>query len=118
MPVSFKETDIRFIDQEFHSKINEAFSNHPILRLEKDLELTREVWDTLPSLHGANLGLVADKDAYVLAELENASYSSVPALVVGEFGEEERLCWRLTLFGVGIFAKRAAVDIFIDSGTI
>lgn len=87
LPVSFKETDTRFIDQEFHSKINEAFSNHPILRLEKDLELTREVWDTLPSLHGANLGLVADKDAYVLAELENASYPSVPALVVGEFGE-------------------------------
>ena len=87
LPVSFKETDIRFIDQEFHPKINEVFSNHPILRLEKDLELTREVWDTLPSLHGANLGLVANKDAYVLAELENASYSSVPALVVGEFGE-------------------------------
>ena len=55
LPVSFKETDIRFIDQEFHPKINEVFSNHPILRLEKDLELTREVWDTLPSLHGANL---------------------------------------------------------------
>ena len=51
------------------------------------MELTREVWDTLPSLHGANLGLVADKDAYVLAELENASYSSVPALVFGEFGD-------------------------------
>jgi len=87
LPVSFKETDLRFIDQEFHPKINEVFSNHPILRLEKDLDLTREVWDTLPSLHGANLGLVADKDAYVLAELENASYPSVPALVVGEFGE-------------------------------
>ena len=87
MPVSFKETDLRFIDQEFHPKINEVFSNHPILRLEKDLDLTHEVWDTLPSLHGANLGLVADKDAYVLAELENASYPSVPALVVGEFGE-------------------------------
>jgi len=87
LPVSFKETDIRFVGQEFHPKINEVFSSHPVLRLEKDLELTREVWDTLPSLHGANLGLVADKDAYVLAELENASYSSVPALVFGEFGE-------------------------------
>ncbi len=87
LPVSFKETANRFIDQEFLLKIKEAFSNHPMLRLEKDLQLNREVWDALPPLQGANLGLVADKDAYVLAEFENASGSPVPILVAGEFGE-------------------------------
>lgn len=87
LPVSFKETASRYIDKEFHPKINEVFSNHPILRLEKDLQLNREVWDALPPLHGANLGLVADKNAYVLAEHENGSGSKFPMLVAGEFGK-------------------------------
>lgn len=83
LPVSFKEVDTRFIDQEFRPKISSDFSNHPILRLEKDAQLNKEVWNALPPLHGVNLGLIADKDAYVLLEKGTES----PILVAGEFGE-------------------------------
>ena len=81
LPVSFKDVETRFIDKEFRPKISGDFSNHPILRLEK--ELNEEVWSSLPPLHGANLGLVANKDAYVLLKNESES----PMLVAGEFGE-------------------------------
>ncbi len=79
--MSFKDVETRFIDKEFRPKISGDFSNHPILRLEK--ELNEEVWSSLPPLHGANLGLVANKDAYVLLKNESES----PILVAGEFGE-------------------------------
>ncbi|HCG72342.1 MAG TPA: hypothetical protein DE038_03445 [Nitrospina sp.] len=81
LPVSFKDVETRFIDKEFRPKISGDFSNHPILRLEK--ELNEEVWSSLPPLHGANLGLVANNDAYVLLKNESES----PILVAGEFGE-------------------------------
>jgi uncharacterized membrane protein len=81
LPVSFKDVATRFIDKEFRPKISGDFSNHPILRLEK--ELNEEVWSALPPLHGMNLGLVADKDTYVLLENESES----PLLVAGEFGK-------------------------------
>ena len=81
LPVSFKDVETRFIDKEFRPKISGDFSNHPILRLEK--ELNEEVWSSLPPLYGANLGLVANKDAYVLLKNESES----PILVAGEFGE-------------------------------
>ena len=81
LPVSFKDVETRFIDKEFRPKISGDFSNHPILRLEK--ELNEEVWSSLPPLHGANLGLVANKDAYVLLKNESES----PIIVAGEFGE-------------------------------
>ena len=81
LPVSFKDVETRFIDKEFRPKISGDFSNHPILRLEK--ELNEEVWSSLPPLHGANLGLVANNDAYVLLKKESES----PILVAGEFGK-------------------------------
>ena len=81
LPVSFKDVETRFIDKEFRPKISGDFSNHPILRLEK--ELNEEVWSSLPPLHGSNLGLVANNDAYVLLKNESES----PILVAGEFGE-------------------------------
>ena len=81
LPVSFKDVETRFIDKEFRPKISGDFSNHPILRLEK--ELNEEVWSSLPPLHGANLGLVTNNDAYVLLKNESES----PILVAGEFGE-------------------------------
>jgi uncharacterized membrane protein len=80
LPVSFKDIETRFVDKEFIPKISDDFSSHPILRLEK--ELNEEVWNALPPLHGMNLGLIANKDAYVL--LKNKSES--PILVAGEFG--------------------------------
>jgi len=81
LPVRFKDIATRFIDKEFRPKISGDFSNHPILRLEK--ESNEEVWSALPPLHGVNLGLIANKDAYVLLKNESES----PILVVGEFGE-------------------------------
>ena len=87
LPVSFKETDSWFINQEFRPKINKQLFNHPILRLEKDLQLNREVLAALPPLQGANLGLVAEKDAYVLAEFDNGSALPTPIIVSGEFGK-------------------------------
>jgi hypothetical protein len=47
------------------------------------LQKNENVWSALPPLHGTNLGLIANKDAYVL--LKNKSES--PILVVGNFGE-------------------------------
>jgi len=87
LPVSFKDTDTRFIDKEYLPKINNDFSNHPILRLEKDLQLNQEVWDTLPPLQGANLGLVASKNAHVLTRFKNEKGNYFPVLVVGGFGK-------------------------------
>ncbi|MEK9627689.1 MAG: glutamine amidotransferase [Nitrospinota bacterium] len=87
LPVNFIETDNRYMDREFHPKINEDFSNHPILHLEKDIQTNQEVWDALPPLGGVNLGLTANKDAYVLAEFVKTTGSKVPVLVAGEFGE-------------------------------
>jgi uncharacterized membrane protein len=81
LPVSFKDVATRFIDKEFHPKISDNFSNHPILRLEK--ELNEEVWNALPPLHGMNQGLIANKGAYVLLKKDSES----PILVAGEFGE-------------------------------
>ncbi len=81
LPVSFKDVEKHFVDTEFLPKISDEFSNHPILRLEK--ELNDEVWSALPPLHGTNLGLVAEKDAYVLLKKESES----PILVAGEFGK-------------------------------
>ena len=87
LPVSFKDTAIRFIDKEYLPKINEDFFNHPILRLEKDLQLNQEVWDTLPPLQGANLGLVASNNAHVLVNFQNDKGNSFPILVAGSFGK-------------------------------
>jgi uncharacterized membrane protein len=83
LPVSFKDVATRFVNKQFLPKISGEFSNHPILRLEKDLQLNDEVWSSLPPLHGTNLGLVVNKNAYVLLKNESES----PILVAGEFGK-------------------------------
>ena len=83
LPVSFKDVAIRFVDKQFLPKISGEFSSHPILRLEKDLQLNDEVWSSLPPLHGINLGLIANKNAYVLLKNESES----PIFVAGEFGK-------------------------------
>lgn len=87
LPASFKDAPARFVDKEFYPKINEDFSNHPILRLEKDFQLNKEAWSSLPPLHGANLGLVPRKNSYVLAELEKEKGKNVPILAAGGFGK-------------------------------
>ena len=58
---------------------------HPILSLEKDLDLNMGVWDSLPPLQGFNMGLLPEKNAHVLANYSKES--NAPLLVVGEFGK-------------------------------
>ena len=105
LPVSFKDTAIRFIDKEYLPKINEDFFNHPILRLEKDLQLNQEVWDTLPPLQGANLGLVASNNAHVLVNFQNDKGNSFPILVAGNFGKG-----RTALLGTCLLYTSDAAD--------
>lgn len=87
LPASFRAIPKTFMDDEFRPTINEEFANHPILRLEKDLLKNQEAWDALPPLHGANLGLIPRKNAYVLAQYDNGLGSTSPFLVAGEFGK-------------------------------
>ena len=87
LPVTFQETAEIFADKEFSPKINQDFSNHPVLRLEKDLNLNQNVWNSLPPLQGVNLGLTASKNAHVLAKFEDEIAGSIPILVAGGFGK-------------------------------
>jgi len=81
LPVSFRE--MPFADGVFRPVLNEEFSRHPILRLEKDRDLNAEVWKSLPPLQGVNMGLVPDKDAHVLLR----HTKEFPILVAGDFGK-------------------------------
>jgi hypothetical protein len=73
------------VDEVFQPVLNQEFSRHPILRLEKELDRNQEVWRSLPPLQGINKGLLPDKNAHVLAQ--HAKGSAVPLLVVGGFGK-------------------------------
>jgi uncharacterized membrane protein len=85
LPVNFKDINRPFVDEAFQPILNQEFSRHPILRLEKELDRNQEVWRSLPSLRGINKGLLPDKNAHVL--VQNAKGSAVPLLVVGGFGK-------------------------------
>jgi len=82
LPVSFQGINRPFVDEAFSPILNQEFSRHPILRLEKDLELNQEAWRSLPQLQGINMGLSPDKNAHVLVQ----HTKKVPILVAGEFG--------------------------------
>ncbi|MBC8286364.1 MAG: hypothetical protein H8E42_02705 [Nitrospinae bacterium] len=85
LPVIFEETPRVFVDEAFQPVLNQEFSRHPILHLEKDLKLNQEVWSSLPPLQSINLGLTPKKEAHVLAQ--HPKGASVPLLVAGEFGK-------------------------------
>lgn len=85
LPVHFEEVNRPFVDESFRPALNQEFFRHPVLRLEKDLELNQEVWRSLPPLQGINKGLLPDKDAHVLTWYDKGSAG--PLLVVGDFGE-------------------------------
>ena len=85
LPVNFEEINRPFVEKPFQPLLNQEFFRHPILRLEKDLDLNQEVWKTLPPLQGFNTGLLPDKNAHVLAQY--AKGSAAPLLVVGDFGK-------------------------------
>ena len=83
LPVSFEEINRSFVEKPFQPLLNQEFIRHPILSLEKDLDLNLGVWDSLPSLQGVNMGLLPDKNAHVLARYSKDS--TAPLLVIGEF---------------------------------
>ena len=87
LPVNFQEINRPFVDEAFSPVLNQEFSRHPILRLEKDLELNQEIWRSLPPLQGVNMGLSPDKNAHVLAQYAKGKGAVIPILVAGEFGE-------------------------------
>ena len=86
LPVSFRDNPRPLVDNSFHPALNKEFSRHPILRLEKDLELNQDAWRSLPPLRGVNMGLFPDKNAHVLARYAKEKESAVPILVTGNFG--------------------------------
>jgi uncharacterized membrane protein len=85
LPVSFRNSPGPFVDEAFQPKVNEEFSRHPILRLEKDAKLNQTAWQSLPPLQGINIGLVPDKNAHVLARY--VKEKELPVLVAGSFGK-------------------------------
>ena len=87
LPVKFEQTRRLLLDEPFQPVLNQEFSRHPILRLEKDLDLNQEVWRSLPSLQGINMGLVPDKNAHVLAQYIKDEKTTFPILVAGDFGK-------------------------------
>ncbi len=87
LPVNFRETNRTFVDEAFRPVLNQEFSRHPILRLEKDMALNQKVWQSLPPLQGMNMGLHPDKNAHVLASYAKGKGSVIPILVTGDFGK-------------------------------
>lgn len=87
LPVSFREVNRPFVDEPFYAALNQEFSQHPILRLEKDHDLNQEAWRSLPPLQGINMGLFPDKNAHVLAQYSKGEKPALPILVAGEFGK-------------------------------
>ena len=85
LPVSFEEINRSFVEKPFQPLLNQELLRHPILSLEKDLDLNLGIWDSLPPLQGVNMGLLPEENAHVLAKY--AKESTAPLLVVGEFGK-------------------------------
>jgi uncharacterized membrane protein len=85
LPVNFEDINRPFVDEAFQPVLNQEFSRHPILRLEKEFEINQEIWRSLPPLQGINIGLLPNKNAHVLAQHDKGS--SIPLLVVGAFGK-------------------------------
>jgi uncharacterized membrane protein len=86
LPVGFRDTPQSFTDGAFQPTLNKKFSQHPILRLEKDQKLNQGAWQSLPPLQGINIGLFPDKNAHVLARYIKKE-KALPVLVTGRYGK-------------------------------
>ncbi len=86
LPVSFRDNPRPLVDKSFYPVLKKEFSRHPILRLEKDLELNQDAWRSLPPLQGINMGLLPDKNAHVLLQYAKEKESVIPILIAGNFG--------------------------------
>jgi uncharacterized membrane protein len=89
LPVVLLGEDKTFLKKDFQAVIQEKFSNHPILRLEKDPVVNREIWQSLPILNGVNTGIKPMKGAQVLLNFVDGKKGGVsyPGMVAEKKGK-------------------------------
>lgn len=73
----------------FRPVLTEAGERHPITRLEFDPRANKELWESLPHMHGTNLVLDAKENAIVLAThpTQRARRGPMPVLAVADQDE-------------------------------
>ncbi|MEE2986291.1 MAG: glutamine amidotransferase [Nitrospinota bacterium] len=86
LPVRLQKRSPSFMDVEFKLEMEKQILHHPILRLEKDDDMNREIWQGLPAMNGVNAGLIPESGAHVLAGYRKDS-SMIPVLVAGSMGK-------------------------------
>lgn len=87
LPVSMERNTPTTLNEKFKVFPRKNFSNHPILRLEKNEALNENIWSALPALQGLNIGLAPLKDAQVLATYDKSDNTSYPLLVIRKPGK-------------------------------
>ncbi|MFQ5482870.1 MAG: glutamine amidotransferase, partial [Nitrospinaceae bacterium] len=84
LPVRLQRNSPWLLLEEVRPRIPPAAARHPILALEKDEALNREVWKTLPPLNGLNLGLQPAAGAQTLAGYQTRDGGELPVLVTAQ----------------------------------
>ncbi len=88
LPVIIKKSAAKILPDEFKIMTNEQMVNHPILKLEKNGELNKKIWASLPPLNGLNIGIAVRKDAQALAGFRKDAQSPLyPVLVTRKIGK-------------------------------
>ena len=89
LPVALASGGNTFLPKEFQAVIQKKFTNHPILRLEKDPAANRKIWQSLPTLNGVNSGIKPMKDAQVLLNFVDGQKSGIsyPVMVTEKKGK-------------------------------
>jgi len=92
LPVTIQNSAAKILIDEFKIKVKDQIANHPILRLEKNTELNKKIWESLPPLNGLNIGIATNKDSQVLAGYEKKSESLFhPVLATRKIGKGRSL---------------------------
>ncbi|MGV7221563.1 MAG: glutamine amidotransferase [Nitrospinales bacterium] len=92
LPVTIQNSAAKILMDEFKINIKDQIANHPILRLEKNIELNNKIWESLPPLNGLNISIDPHKDAQVLAGYEKNSESLFyPLLATRKVGKGRSL---------------------------
>ena len=92
LPVTIQNSAAKILIDEFKIKIKDEIANHPILRLEKNIELNKKIWESLPPLNGLNIGIASLNEAQVLAGYEKKSESMFhPILATRKIGKGRSL---------------------------
>ena len=88
LPVTIKKSAAIILPDEFKIMIDNQMTNHPILRLDKNGQLNKKIWDALPPLNGLNIGIAVRKDAQALAGFRKDARSPFyPLLVTRKIGK-------------------------------